>query len=330
MSRFAFSCLLILSACGGTREPHPVPPTVAIAPAPRASASPAVPPSAPDAGKDLYEPPKDTHVEDGSLAAGTIAIDLRGPEGEPVTHETVFLAQISETPIPNVAARTDAAGRATLSAPAFVGSSARVVTHRGDAEYWTEPFPIPARGGVRVVLHSYPSSRAIDDARVVFQSVVLVEADGADVKVTQALQGYNFARVAWLPDEHWPLPKGAARFEGNVYSETSLVVMPKDGQVSFSGTLAPGKHYIEMSFIVPSPGRTAAVRIAMPPHLAVARVITWAGRGTRLEVDGFPPAIPTTSSKGEASLVTERQTKREDPPIREISLRVSGVTTAPR
>ncbi len=308
--RWTVAALFVL-ACG-RREPPPS--------AVRTSA--ATPPA------DKYETPKDTHVDDLALAAGTVAVQLLGPEGEPVTHETVFLAQASDNPQLDVTARTDAAGRATLAAPTWIGSTVRVVSNRGEAEFFTDAFPIPARGGVRVVLHSYPSSRDIWAALVVFQSIVLVEADGDDVRVTHALTGYNFARVAWLADERWPLGQGASGFEASIFTSTSISLKEARGDAAFSGTIAPGKHDFEMTWRLPKRGRTTSLRIAMPPHLAAARVLTYAGTGTRLEVAGFPEATAASRPRGPV-LMTERKLRKDDPPLREIDLRIVALTGAP-
>jgi hypothetical protein len=84
----------------------------------------------------------------------------------------------------------------------------RVVAHRSDAEYWTEPFPVSARRGVRVVLHGHPSSKDLSDARILFQTMVLVEADGADVRVTQARQVYDVGPRRMAPRQALAPPDG--------------------------------------------------------------------------------------------------------------------------
>lgn len=268
---------------------------------------------------DTFRPPPDTHTEDAALPRGTVLVELRDADDKPIPNEIVLLAEISEKPVPNVVAFTDNRGQAILSAPSWSGL-ARVVTHKtGDGEFWTAPFPMGGRGGTRVILHSYASSKDIAELLVAFQCAVLVEVVGTDLKVTQSLNAFNFSPKAWLADIPFALPKKFSGFDKIVFSETSVNITAEGGRALITGTLAPGKHEIEMSWRTPL---ATPVRIAMPPHVAVVRILADPATTTRLEVAGFPAAKITTSSDGTRMLVTERQLKRDDPPLQAIDVNV--------
>jgi hypothetical protein len=76
-------------------------------------------------------------------------------------------------------------------------------------------------------------------------------------------------------------------------------------------------------------GGATALRIAMPPNLAQGRVATWAARGARLEVAGFPAATPMATAHDGTMLATERMLKGAEPPVRELDVGVAGVGPAP-
>ncbi|HEY1955281.1 MAG TPA: hypothetical protein VGH28_06705 [Polyangiaceae bacterium] len=258
-------------------------------------------PSAPSI--ELFKPPPDTHVLDAALAPATVDVALLDATGAPAPNESVFLAQISDHPAPDVMGVSDARGHVTLAAPSWAGGQARAVCRKDGAIFFTEPFAIPAHGGVRVTLHAYASSRKMDDAAVIFEMNTLVEPHAPGVSVTVGLRVYDYSRVAWKPDLALPLPAGATHFEGGVTSPaTSLDVDAKDGVAHLAGTIAPGMHTIEMRFDLPA----GSFRLT-PPHLVRARVVTWAGPATRLEVAGFDaPAVDRTRF-GAPALLTMRE-----------------------
>lgn len=250
-------------------------------------------------------------------------MELRDADDKPAPHESVFLAQISTTPAPDVPAETDARGRAALSAPAWVGGSARVVTGKGSGVFFTEPFQLPSRGGVHVVLHTYACSKQLEDTLTAFQSIVFVEAHGGGLKVTQALRSYNFARVAWLPRLQLDLPGDASEFDSAIETNSSLAVQREGDRAVILGTMAPGKHELQLSFLLPLHGDGARFRIAMPPHVAQARVLAQSSGKTRLVVKGFPEATPMETGM----LGTEFRVQRQGTPLTEVDVEVHAVAS---
>lgn len=66
--------------------------------------------------------------------------------------------------------------------------------------------------------------------------------------------------------------------------------------------------------------------VPMPPHCATVRVIHRLGKARKVEVAGFAPFTP--SKYDPQMMFTERQMKREDPPLREVALAVRPSGTA--
>ena len=311
--------VLALVACGphGNAQPSPT----AAEPLPAAS----------DAGTStqlvVFKPPADTAVADSKLVSGDVAIVLRDADDKPLPHESVFLADIAENPAPDINGMTDARGQATLSSPDWIGGTARVVCRKGDGIFFTAPFPVGAWAGTRVVLHAYPSTKNIADAKVVFQAAVMIEAEGTHAKVTELLRAYNLGRVAWTPRIPFALPNGSTRFESRILSNSSLDTTTDDHGAVLFGTFAPGTHEVEMRWLMPMSAVRMSFAVAMPPHVAQARVITWAGQDTRLSVAGFPSPTTEKESSGPA-LVTNRTLKPDEPPIRELSIEVNHLDPA--
>jgi hypothetical protein len=310
--------VLALVACGphGNAQPSP---TTAVEPLPALS----------DAGAStqlvVFKPPADTVADDRTLAYGDVAIVLLDADDNPLPHESVFLAEVAENPAPDVTGVTDARGQATLSPPDWKRRTVRAVCRKGDGIFFTAPFRLWR--GTRVVLHAYPSTKNIADARVVFQVAVMIEAEGTHAKVTELLRAYNLGRVAWTPRIPLPLPSGSTHFESRILSNSSLDTTLDDHGAVLFGTFAPGTHEIEITWLMPMSAVRMSFAVAMPPHVAQARVITWAGQDTRLSVAGFPSPTTEKESSG-PTLVTNRTLKPDEPPIRELSIEVNHLDPA--
>jgi hypothetical protein len=69
------------------------------------------------------------------------------------------------------------------------------------------------------------------------------------------------------------------------------------------------------------------LEVGMPPHLAAARIIAPASKGMGMEVEGFEPTKISTDGMGQRALVTEKQLRREDPPVKNLKLTIKGLPT---
>jgi hypothetical protein len=331
VKRLAFLLLVPFgAACSRAAVPVAVPASSA-APASSSAQPASVAPASSGAADELFHPPPDTHEQDATLPAGSVSVELRDADGQPRPHASVFLAQISGTPAPDVVGTTDDAGRLTLSAPGWIGTRARVVARSAGAIFFTSPFSIPARGGVRATLHAYESSKSLRDAKIVFLVTVLLELDGADLHVTEGLTAHALGRVAWLPTGiELALPDGFTHFESSTESDTSLDLLLQGNRAVMSGTIPPGQNDFTMSWRLPLRDSAATLRVPMPPHVALVRLVTYSGPATHLQADGFPTAqVQPTSSVGPI-LVVERKLKPGDSPLREVVMEVRAPVVRPK
>jgi hypothetical protein len=67
--------------------------------------------------------------------------------------------------------------------------------------------------------------------------------------------------------------------------------------------------------------------VGVPPHMAAARVIAPASKDMHLDVAGFPPPQPTSDGQGQRALITERQLRRDEAPIKSIAVTIRGLPT---
>ena len=160
--------------------------------------------------------------------------------------------------------------------------------------------------------------------------MVYAEVKDDRIQIQQAYKIYNFGKNAWVPgpDTIVALPETFTAFATQQgMTDVGVDAVPKKG-VKIRGTFAPGQHVIEFKWQLPYTGDSEVkVDVGMPPHLAAARVIAPAAKGMGMEVDGFEPTKLSTDGMGQRALVTEKQLRREDPPVKSLRLTIKGLPT---
>ena len=66
----------------------------------------------------------------------------------------------------------------------------------------------------------------------------------------------------------------------------------------------------------------------MPPRLAVSRILAAASHQMTLEVAGFDAAQGKTDPQGQYLLITEKQIKRDEPPLKSVRVALRNLPTA--
>jgi hypothetical protein len=275
--------------------------------------------------------------EDATLAPGTIEVDLRDGEGNPLAGREVLLGIVENSVAKGESrqrkvAQTDGSGKAS-----FVGLSTgssyayRVSTVRDGATYAAPPFNFPQAGGMRASLFAYPVTTDVTQASIAAQGIAYLELRDETVQIEMAYRIYNLGSNTWLAaDVQVPLPPGFKAF--NAQRAMSDLVWDGTPQgARFHGTLAPGVHETAFRFQVPYPDDgEASINLGLLPHVQAFRVISDAPRGMELEADGFPQATPSTNGNGQRVLVSEKELPRLDPNFRRVQIRLSGMPTRPR
>ncbi len=293
-------------------------------------------PHAGQAGTGAPEgPPPDGAAEDPSIPHGSIVVALLDPAGKPVPRTEVSCGVLVSSVAQGdrrskVTATTDDEGLARFDKlETGLGVAYRISVMREGASFAAPPFNMPPNAGMRAKLHIYPVTRDVEQALVVSQGMIFAEVKDDRVQVQQAFRVYNFGKTAWVPDDLvLALPPDFTGFAAQQgMNDITAVAVPKQG-VAIRGTFAPGQHVVEFRWQKPYGGE-ADVRIdaGLFPHVAAMQVVAPAARQMTLEVPGFPPPRPQTDGQGQRMLATERQLRREDPPMKTVTLTVGGLPT---
>ncbi len=280
--------------------------------------------------------PEDGAMEDPTIPRGAVEVHISDPTGKPMGNTEVTLGIIYNSVAKGesrkrITARTDDVGTARFK-DLDVGSGIafRPMVLKDGATFSTTPFGLGLKSGIRALLHVYPVTSDIDQALIVTQSMVYAEVKDDRVQIQQAYKIYNFGKNAWVPppDLIVPLPETFTAFATQQgMTDVGVDAVAKKG-IRIRGTFAPGQHVIEFKWQLPYAGEAEVkVDVGMPPHLAAARIIAPASKGMGMEVEGFDATKISTDGMGQRALVTEKQLRREDPPVKSLKLTIKGLPT---
>jgi hypothetical protein len=292
-------------------------------------------PHASGGAQGMGEAPEDGTIEDPSIAKGSIELHIMDPTGKPLARTDVTLGVIYNSVAKGesrkrIAAVTDDLGVARFSElDTGSGVAYRPMVLKDGATFSVTPFQLGQRG-MRALLHVYPVTNDITQTLVVSQSMIYVEVKDDRVQIQQALKIYNFGRNTWVPpaDLLIALPPTFTAFATQQgMTDVGVDAVPTKG-VKLRGSFSPGQHVIEFKWQLPYTG-DADVKfdVGMPPHLAAARVLAPAAKGMGMAVDGFEPTKTSTDGMGQRALVTEKQIRRDEPPITSLKVAISGLPT---
>jgi hypothetical protein len=285
----------------------------------------------------VFEPPPDTESEDPSLPKGTIVVELRNAENNPVPggnpwevslgvlHQSVAKGESREH---NMATSDDKGMAHFDGLEPGSGIAYRVTVPKDGATFAAMPFQLPESTGMRVVLHVYPVTRDIQQALVVMQGIFFVEVKDDRIQIEQVYSIFNLGKVTWVPDGViLKLPeKFTALSAQQTMSDQGLDSVDKVGG-RLHGTFAPGRHEVSFRWQLPYAGeKEVDFEVGLPPHVAVVRAMAGAAGGVRFVVSGFPDAESKNDAQGQRVLVTEKQARRDEP-WTALHVRLEGLPT---
>jgi hypothetical protein len=285
---------------------------------------------------DVFEAPPDTVEDDARLPAGTIEVTLLDPDNKPLPNAGLTLGIMQQSVAKgesrkHVAGMTNDAGVARFDKlETGSGIAYRVTVLQDGATFAASPFNLPLGAGIKVGLHVYPVTHDVNQALVVMQVVAYVEMKDDRIQLQQAVSVYNFGRVAWVPsDIVLALPEGFTALNGT-QQMSDVGVDPIEGKgARLRGTFAPGRHDAEFRWQLPYAGdKDVSFDIGLPPRVAVARVMAVASQQMRLVVSGFPEPEARTDNQGQRILVTEKQLRRDEAPVKSLSVEIRDLPTA--
>ena len=283
----------------------------------------------------MGDAPENGTIEDPTIAKGSIDLHIMDPTGKPLGKTDVTLGVIYNSVAKGesrkrIAATTDDVGVAHFKdLDTGSGVAYRPMVLKDGATFSVAPFQLGQRG-MRALLHVYPVTSDIAQTLVVAQTMIYAEVKDDRIQIQQAFKIYNFGKNAWVPpaDLVVPLPENFTAFATQQgMTDVGVDAVPNKG-VKIRGTFSPGQHVIEFKWQVPYTGE-AEVKfdVGMPPHLAAARVIAPAAKGMGMEVDGFEPTKLSTDGMGQRALVTEKQLRRDEPPVKSLKVNIKGLPT---
>ncbi|MDB5213857.1 MAG: hypothetical protein JWO86_1784 [Myxococcaceae bacterium] len=280
--------------------------------------------------------PEDGAMEDPTIPKGAVEVHIADPTGKPLGKTEVTLGIVYNSVAKGesrkrVSTVTDDVGTARFK-DLEIGSGVayRPMVLKDGATFSVTPFQLGPKSGMRALLHVYPVTNDLEQTLVVSQSMLYAEVKDDRIQIQQALKIYNFGRNAWVPppDLIVALPETFTAFATQQgMTDVGADAVPKKG-IKLRGTFSPGQHVIEFKWQLPYSGEAEAkFDVGMPPHLAAARIIAPASKGMGMEVDGFEPTKTSTDGMGQRALVTEKQLKRDDPPVKSIRVTIKGLPT---
>lgn len=281
----------------------------------------------------MFQPPVDEVVEEESWAPGTIEIHIRDADDRPIEGAPVVLNVVHSTVATGeqrekLQSASDASGVArfesmkTGMAVTYAASSVR-----GPSRFEAEPFNLPEKGGMRVVLHVYDTVTDLEEAQIGVRALAFFSLREDAIQAEQVLEVFNLGRTAWQAEVPVELPEGYKGFnraeEGGVAN-----VDATDAGYVLRGTFRPGRTAVGFRWQVPlenDPDQT--IRIGLPPRVAQARVIAEASKSMNLAVEGAPEARRTRNRDGRAVLVTERAATPGEKGLAVLSVTLKGLPT---
>lgn len=291
----------------------------------------------PHAAQHTAELPRDTANEDPSIPVGTIFVHAVDPAGAPLPQIDVTLGILHNTVAQGesrkrVVAKADASGIARFDGLELgSGIAYRAMILRDGATFSAPPFQLTPKSGVRATVHAFPVTRELPDY-VVSQVLLYAELKDDLIQIQQILKFYNFSPTAWVPDQVvFPLPPEFKAFTAQQgMTDVGLDPVDADGKkgAKLRGTISPGEHEISYRWQLPYDGdATVSFDVGLPPHLASARVMAPSSQNMQLVVEGFPQARGTTDGMGQRALITERQLRRDEPPLTTMKVSLTGLPT---
>lgn len=258
---------------------------------------------------------RDESEPDSSIPKGTIVARIVDGAGQPQPGITVRLGKMfqsiaegdqrkSESKTTNANGEVSFGGLSTESAYSY-----RITVTRGPAEYGSTPFRLAEKEGQRVLLHVYPVTRDIAQARIAMRGLVYVQPRDDLFQMEVWFQVYNLGQVTWVPDRvSIDLPAGSKAFTARESMSDVRFELEGDERAVLLGTFSPGQHDVRFAFQVDNPQKeSVSFDLSLPPHVGEFRVVAEAAKGMTLSARDYPPVQVSTGPGGDRVLVTQKR-----------------------
>jgi hypothetical protein len=211
----------------------------------------------------------------------------------------------------SVTARANESGKVTFGGLDVSRShSYQVIVKRDAAEYSSAQFTLNRDAGQRVLLHVYPVTRDINQARIAMRGLIYVQPREDVFQCEVWFQVYNVGAIAWVPrGVTLRLPEDAKAFTSQPGAGDARFESPEGSVATLFGTYAPGRQDdVRFSYQVPNEQTSSAsFDLPLPPHVGEFRVVVESAPGMGLSARNFPSAQKSTGVRGERVLVTQQR-----------------------
>ena len=213
-------------------------------------------------------------LPDPQLPDGTITVRIiRGQLSNNVPDHPVELHEGDSV----VTANTDANGRASFLT-LNPGAEVQAVTELDGDRLQSRPFPVPARGGIRVMLVGRAATDSLEPARsgrvtLGGESRIVVELGEENVSVFYLFDVINAGDVPVKPSEPIVLDIPSGAQTTTVLSDSSPNTTSDGPHVMLPGPFPPGSTPIRVAYVLPYSGGSLVISQTLPADLKDLLVI---------------------------------------------------------
>ncbi len=294
--------------------------------------------------------PRDaTHLA-RDLPPGTIVVSVRDQNGQPRPGQNVKLRIKRQSPaigekISTITATSNAGGEAVF--PNLETHSeysyAAEIPFQG-ALYGPAYSSLQSSAGLRIIVHTFPTTRSLDEAQIETVGLVAIEPSDTIFQCELALDVLNTGRITWLPNQYViHLPPGAKAFDpwdrttGRDAADDGTLRFEQHGAVAvLLGTVRPGQHRAGFRFQLANPGyrflpwdqsEIARFELGLPPRVTQMTVISDEAPGMRLIVPGLPDARTARGPNGRPVFATGWVSSAGQERLPRVRVTLAGVPT---
>jgi hypothetical protein len=168
---------------------------------------------------------------------------------------------------------TDEGGRAQFNGLTG-GEEAQAVAVVNGERLESQSFPVPSRGGIRLILVATPDGNQAEttpaeEGEVVIgrRSQILIEPDEETIRVYYLLDITNYAQVPVNPPKPFMFDTPRGALSTTIMEDSSPRASAKGTAVNVRGPFPPGQTLVQVAYVLPTAGGAATISQAFPARM---------------------------------------------------------------
>jgi hypothetical protein len=276
----------------------------------------------------LERRPLATAEPSATYPAGTVHVRVVDGHDRPVPAADVQLGTMSqEAGRTALSAQTSATGTHDYEKLATGDKQAyRVNVLYHGAKYSSTPFRLPTDRGYDVLIRRLETTSDAKEV-VLYIGATSLELKDERIKVVHQVRLINIGEKTYVfPADglKLPMPKDAVAFQTQEIMTDQHLRGEAGKDAVLTGSIPPGEATLTWGFDVPNSATSFELNFDLPWVTFAYRALADAPPGTRLEVDGLPPAELHDES-GRRFWATEIVKRVGDAPLRHLHMRLTGI-----